>query len=78
MIITLHRDDDPLEAYNLIDDYIEGDKQLQERCRYLNTNWFIERPLLTAPVAQWLEQSAHNRLVGGSNPSGSTFFCNNF
>ncbi len=24
------------------------------------------------PVAQWLEQSTHNRLVGGSNPSGPT------
>ena len=24
-------------------------------------------------VAQWSEQSAHNRLVGGSNPSGATF-----
>ena len=24
------------------------------------------------PVAQWLERSAHNRLVGGSSPSGPT------
>ena len=24
-------------------------------------------------VAQWLEQSAHNRLVVGSNPTGATF-----
>jgi hypothetical protein len=23
-------------------------------------------------VAQWSEQSAHNRLVGGSNPSGAS------
>ena len=28
-----------------------------------------------APVAQWLEQSAYIRLVGGSNPSGSTKQC---
>ena len=25
------------------------------------------------PVAQWLEQATHNRLVGGSNPSGPIF-----
>jgi hypothetical protein len=24
------------------------------------------------PVAQWLELTAHNRLVGGSSPSGPT------
>ena len=24
------------------------------------------------PVAQWLEQGAHNALVGGSSPSGPT------
>jgi hypothetical protein len=24
------------------------------------------------PIAQWLEQATHNRLVGGSNPSGPT------
>ena len=23
-------------------------------------------------VAQWLERATHNRLVGGSNPSGAT------
>ena len=26
------------------------------------------------PIAQWLEQTTHNRLVGGSNPSGPTNF----
>ena len=26
------------------------------------------------PIAQWLEQTTHNRLVGGSNPSGPTIF----
>ena len=24
------------------------------------------------PIAQWLEQATHNRLVGGSSPSGPT------
>ena len=27
---------------------------------------------MTGPVAQWLEQSTHNRLVGGSSPSRPT------
>ncbi len=26
------------------------------------------------PIAQWLEQSTHNRLVGGSSPSGPTSY----
>src|ERR1035437_10067639 len=26
------------------------------------------------PIAQWLEQATHNRLVGGSNPSGPRFY----
>ena len=26
------------------------------------------------PIAQWLEQATHNRLVGGSNPSGPTIY----
>src|SRR5579871_4741924 len=29
-------------------------------------------PQLGGPVAQWLEHSAHNRLVGGSNPPRPT------
>lgn len=32
-----------------------------------NTN-----PARVGPVAQWLEPAAHNRLVGGSSPSGPT------
>ncbi|SPE54804.1 hypothetical protein SBV1_1940017 [Verrucomicrobia bacterium] len=28
--------------------------------------------LIDGPIAQWLEQATHNRLVGGSNPSGPT------
>ena len=29
--------------------------------------------LLRGPVAQWLAQATHNRLVAGSNPAGPTF-----
>jgi hypothetical protein len=29
--------------------------------------------LLSGPVAQWLAQATHNRLVTGSNPVGPTF-----
>jgi hypothetical protein len=29
-------------------------------------------PRRVGPVAQWLELTAHNRLVGGSSPSGPT------
>src|SRR4051794_37846084 len=29
-------------------------------------------PATVGPVAQWLEPAAHNRLVGGSSPSGPT------
>ena len=29
-------------------------------------------------VAQWLEQAAHNRLVGGSNPSGASILSRSF
>jgi hypothetical protein len=29
-------------------------------------------PAAVGPVAQWLEPAAHNRLVGGSSPSGPT------
>jgi hypothetical protein len=31
-----------------------------------------DKPCAGGPVAQWLEQSAHNALVGGSSPSGPT------
>jgi hypothetical protein len=31
-----------------------------------------ERPLCAGPVAQWLEPTAHNGLVGGSSPPGPT------
>ena len=31
-------------------------------------------PAVVGPVAQWLEPAAHNRLVGGSSPSGPTKF----
>ncbi|CDX42953.1 hypothetical protein MPLDJ20_60059 [Mesorhizobium plurifarium] len=30
------------------------------------------KPARVGPVAQWLEPAAHNRLVGGSSPSGPT------
>ena len=30
------------------------------------------KPAPVGPVAQWLEPAAHNRLVGGSSPSGPT------
>src|SRR5579872_4545251 len=33
------------------------------------------RKRLGGPVAQWLEHSAHNRLVGGSNPPRPTTVC---
>ena len=29
--------------------------------------------LIHGPVAQWLEQATHNRLIVGSNPTGPTF-----
>ena len=32
------------------------------------------QPSFYGPIAQWLEQTTHNRLVGGSNPSGPTIF----
>ena len=37
---------------------------------------YIFRPaaLRSGPVAQWLEPTAHNGLVGGSNPPGPTVF----
>ena len=34
------------------------------------------QPSFYGPIAQWLEQTTHNRLVGGSNPSGPTIFMN--
>ena len=44
-----------------------GSSKAQARVRFSHT-----APAL-ALVAQWSEQSAHNRLVGGSNPSGGSF-----
>lgn len=44
-----------------------GSSKAQARVRFSHT-----APTL-ALVAQWSEQSAHNRLVGGSNPSGGTY-----
>src|SRR5262245_2001749 len=35
-------------------------------------------PACVGPVAQWLEPAAHNRLVGGSSPSGPTIFLKGF
>jgi hypothetical protein len=29
--------------------------------------------IYNGPVAQWLAQATHNRLVAGSNPAGPTF-----
>ena len=38
----------------------------------------LSSKMFPALVAQWSEQSAHNRLVGGSNPSGGkTFYWHN-
>ena len=34
-------------------------------------------PRSAGPLAQWLEQATHNRLVAGSNPAGATKFINN-
>lgn len=31
-------------------------------------------PGTSGPLAQWLEQATHNRLVAGSNPAGATKF----
>ena len=45
-----------------------GSSKAQARVRFSHT-----APAL-ALVAQWSEQSAHNRLVGGSNPSGGTTY----
>ena len=45
------------------------------RATLLNPSWCSNYMLLfVGPVAQRLEQSAHNALVGGSNPSGPTIF----
>lgn len=37
-----------------------------------NCHWFAAAGRPAGPVAQWLEPAAHNRLVGGSSPSGPT------
>ena len=34
----------------------------------------LPAPERIGPVAQWLEPTAHNGLVGGSNPPGPTIF----
>jgi hypothetical protein len=35
----------------------------------------LPAPERIGPVAQWLEPTAHNGLVGGSNPPGPTMHC---
>ena len=46
------------------------------RTLYGNSSGGLPVPTCVAcgPVAQWLEQSTHNRLVAGSNPAGPTLF----
>lgn len=44
---------------------------------------FIMKSIFTyfnyfGPLAQWLEQATHNRLVAGSNPARATNFKNGF
>ena len=34
----------------------------------------LYNPRSAGPLAQWLEQATHNRLVAGSNPAGATKF----
>ena len=34
----------------------------------------LYNPRSAGPLAQWLEQATHNRLVAGSNPAGATIF----
>src|SRR5439155_21790879 len=42
-------------------------------CRRLAKQAFLEfYSLCRGPIAQWLEQATHNRLVPGSNPGGPT------
>lgn len=36
--------------------------------------WMTWGELPVGPIAQWLEQATHNRLVLGSNPSGPTIY----
>ena len=36
----------------------------------------LYNPRSAGPLAQWLEQATHNRLVAGSNPAGATKFIN--
>ena len=43
----------------------------------MSRNHWIEEPsyiiiLRHGPLAQWLEQATHNRLVAGSSPAGAT------
>ena len=39
---------------------------------WLAAGWIQGKDNAVGPIAQWLEQATHNRLVGGSNPSGPT------
>ncbi len=41
--------------------------------RQAQNSTYNPSPLL-GPLAQWLEQATHNRLVAGSNPAGATKF----
>ena len=34
----------------------------------------LYNPRSAGPLAQWLEQATHNRLVAGSSPAGATKF----
>lgn len=42
----------------------------QEKC-------YMVQCVAQGPIAQWLEQAAHNGLVAGSNPAGSIFHAKN-
>lgn len=45
----------------------------QDRKRSRGITYVIRIDIIqSGPIAQWLEQSAHNRLVAGSSPAGPT------